>query len=90
MNSYKMAAQAEKADTEIKRLRGLNDTLEKELEKLRGEMESSHTRRKVETPTNNCTYSCLHVRVSVCPLAHVYQSAYSCVHAHRHIRLHMD
>ena len=47
MNSYKMAAQAEKADTEIKRLRGLNDTLEKELEKLRGEMESAHTRRKV-------------------------------------------
>lgn len=41
------AAQVEKAETEIKRLRGLNDMFEKDLEKLRGEMESSHARRKV-------------------------------------------
>jgi hypothetical protein len=41
------AAQVEKAETEIKRLRGLNDMFEKDLEKLRGEMESAHTRRKV-------------------------------------------
>ena len=41
------APQVEKAETEIKRLRGLNDMFEKDLEKLRGEMESAHTRRKV-------------------------------------------
>ena len=41
------AAQVEKAETEIKRLRGLNDMFEKDLEKLRGELESAHTRRKV-------------------------------------------
>ena len=40
--------QAEKDATELKRLRGLNDTLEKELEKLRGELETYHTKRKLD------------------------------------------
>ena len=45
---FPLSPQAEKDATEIKRLRGLNDTLEKELEKLRGELESGHTRRKLD------------------------------------------
>jgi chromosome segregation ATPase len=40
----KSKLQADKDATEIKRLRGLNNTLEKEMQKIRGELESAHTR----------------------------------------------
>ena len=40
--------QVEKGATEIKRLKVLNDALEKELEKLRGEMQSAQARRKLD------------------------------------------
>jgi hypothetical protein len=40
--------QMEKDATEIQRLRTLNDTLEKELEKQHGELQSCHARRKLD------------------------------------------
>ena len=43
-----MNLKLEKDATEIKRLRALNDTLEKEMEKCRGELQSVQTRRKMD------------------------------------------
>ena len=87
------APQVEKAETEIKRLRGLNDMFEKDLEKLRGEMESAHTRRKV----------CIVIVLKIHKFMHMYIRVYgkcftSCVYfivhgvyvnVHSHVCMHM-